>query len=254
MNLYLLVNLSVIAAPLLLSFDRRVSFYRQWRAVLPALLLVAALFIAEDISATARGHWDFASEYAGELRILGIPPGEWLFFITVPFACIFIYACVRSYQREAVLPFPRGLNFLLAAIALATALLFRDQGYTRSVMIISAAAWLSLGVLRPDLPKSRHFWTGMGLTYFTFIIVNGILTGIPVVTYGAEAIWGVRLGTIPLEDFFYSFALLTLNFVLYRLILDRGRRPSPGPGLYAGPAGTGETDSPPVAYRFMEKR
>ena len=254
MNLYLLVNLSVIAAPLLLSFDRKVSFYRQWRAVLPAVVLVAALFIAEDIAATARGHWDFAPEYTGELRILGIPPGEWLFFITVPFACIFIYACIRSYQREAVIPFPRWISFLLAALALTTAFLYRGQGYTRSVMIINAAAWLSLGVVRPDLPKSRQFWTGMALTYLTFIVVNGLLTGIPVVTYGAEAIWGVRLGTIPLEDFFYSFALLTLNFVLYRWMLDRGRRPSPAPGLYAGPAGTGETASPPAAYRFMEKR
>jgi lycopene cyclase domain-containing protein len=254
MNLYLLVNLSVIFAPLALSFDRRVSFYRQWRAVLPAVLLVAALFIAEDITATARGHWDFAPEYAGEYRLLGIPPGEWLFFMTVPFACIFIYACVRSYQREAVIPFPRVLNFLFAALALVTAVLFRDQGYTRSVMIINAAAWLSLGILRPDLPKSRQFWTGMGITYLTFVLVNGLLTGIPVVTYGAAAIWGVRLGTIPLEDFFYSFALLTLNFVLYRLLLDRGRSPSPGPGLYVGPAGSGETASPPAAYRFMEKR
>lgn len=254
MNLYLVVNILVILFPLSLSFDRRVAFYRQWRAALPAIIIVAALFISEDIVATARGHWDFAPEYAGDFRILGLPPGEWLFFITVPYACIFIYACVRGYQREKQLAFPRIAAPLIALAALIAAFIFRDQGYTQSVMILTAGTWIFLILGRPDLLKSRNFWTGILITYLTFVVVNGLLTGIPVVTYGETAIWGVRIGTIPLEDFFYSFSLLTLNFTLFRLLLDRGRTPSPDPGKLSGPGGTGSVETPIQAYRFMEKR
>jgi len=254
MNLYLLVNLLVILFPLLLSFDRRVVFYRQWRAVIPAILTVAAIFIAEDIFATARGHWDFSHQYAGEYRLLGLPPGEWLFFLTVPYACIFIYACVRAYQREKELAVPTFIAPFLGLAALITAFIFRDQGYTRSVMILNAATWIFLWLGRPDLLKSRNFWTGLLITYLTFIVVNGLLTGIPVVTYGEAAIWGIRIGTIPVEDFFYSFALLSLNFTLFRLLLDRGRGASPEAGKLSGPAGRGSVVNARAAYRFLEKR
>ena len=254
MNLYLFINFGVVFFPLLLSFDRRVVFYRQWPAVIPAILVIAALFIGEDIVAVTRGHWDFAPEYAGKYRLLGLPPGEWLFFLSVPFACVFVYACVRSYQKERRVPFPRSLSLLFVLAALILGFVFRHQGYTRSVMGLTALAWAALALLRPDLPRSGHFWSTMGITYLAFTLVNSILTGIPVVTYGEEAIWGVRIGTIPLEDFFYSFSLLSLNFLLFRLVLDRGRRPSPAPGLKTAPSGVDETASPPAAYGFLEKR
>lgn len=253
MNLYLLLDGLVLLFPLLLSFDRRVSFFRQWRAVFPAVLAVGALFIAEDVVATRRGHWAFSEAFAGEIRPLDLPLGEWLFFIVVPYACLFIYACVRGYQKERILPVPRWLPFAVAAAAAVVAILYHQQGYTRSIMILFAGTWIFIGLLRPDLVRSLQWWTGMALTYAMFLVVNGVLTGIPVVTYNPEAIWGFRVITIPLEDFFYSFSLLALNFTLFRFFLDGGRRPSPEPGAFAGPGGVGSTTMPLLAYRFMEK-
>ncbi|HET9916194.1 MAG TPA: lycopene cyclase domain-containing protein, partial [Candidatus Binatia bacterium] len=54
-----------------------------------------------------------------------------------------------------------------------------------------------------------------------FAIVNTILTALPVVRYSSSAIWGVRLGTIPVEDFFYNYSLLSFYLLSYRLL---GRR------------------------------
>ena len=99
MSLYLVINLLVIIFPLLLSFDRRVVFYHQWAAALKAIFLVAVIFISQDIIATDAGHWSFSPRYTGAIKILGLPIGEWLFFLTVPFASLFVYACVRGYQR-----------------------------------------------------------------------------------------------------------------------------------------------------------
>ena len=252
----------MILFPLALSFDRRVSFYRQWRAVFPAAVIVAAFYIYEDIVATARGNWSFAERWSGEVKWLGIPPGEWLFFIAVPYACIFIYACVRSYIPEKIVRFPRFIIWLTSGAAAACAWIFRDQGYTMIVMLVFCITSLALGLLRPDLLASRQFWVALGLSYCAFLVVNGILTAVPVVIYGPQAIWGIRVITIPLEDFFYNFSLLSLNFLLFRIFLDIGaskdsgyrrwRTANPEPGELAGPSGLGSVTEPVPAYRFMK--
>ena len=239
-------------------------FYRQWRAVFPAIVLVGAFYIYEDVIATARGNWSFAPELTGELLILGLPLGEWLFFITVPYACIFIYACVRGYVREKQTRVPRWIPLAVAVLAVIAAWMFRNQGYTVVVMGVTGATALLLAVVRPDLLGSRQFRIAMAFSYGMFLIVNGFLTGIPVVLYGENAIWGIRVITIPLEDFFYNFCLLSLNFLFYRLFLDRfppvrsAAQPgwttvSPDVGCYAGPAGVGSTKAPVKAFRFLEK-
>jgi lycopene cyclase domain-containing protein len=264
LNAYLLINVLVILFPLVLSFDRRVSFFRQWRAVFPAVLIVGAFYIYEDVLATARGNWFFAERWSGDVQWLGLPPGEWFFFITVPYACLFIYACVRSYVPEKIVRFPRFITWLTSGAAALCAWIFRDQGYTMIVMLVFCVTSLALGLLRPDLLGSRQFWAALGLSYCAFLVVNGILTAVPVVLYGPQAIWGIRVITIPLEDFFYNFSLLALNFLLFRIFLDIGalkdsenrrwRTANPLPGELAGPGGLGSVTIPVAAYRFLKTR
>lgn len=228
MNLYLLINILVLLVPLAFSFDRRVGFFRQWRAALPAIMLVSAFYIFEDVLAAKKGSWWFAPERVGEARLLGLPVGEWLFFLTVPYGCIFIYACMRVYVRERVFHFPRAACFAAAAAAAVSAWIFREQDYTRIVLGVFAVTAAVLGTLGYHLISSRHFWTAMGISYVMFFIVNGVLTGVPVVLYSPEAIWGVRLITIPLEDVFYNFSMLSWNFLVFRFLLDGGLRRGAG--------------------------
>ena len=58
-----------------------------------------------------------------------------------------------------------------------------------------------------------------------FIIVNGLLTGYnldtPPVWYNYEETLNIRLGTIPLEDFFYSMLLLLCNVSFFEFFKKR---------------------------------
>jgi lycopene cyclase domain-containing protein len=48
-----------------------------------------------------------------------------------------------------------------------------------------------------------------------FAVVNGIYTSLPTIRYSPQAILGIRIGSIPLEDFFYNLAYLGLTLVVY---------------------------------------
>jgi lycopene cyclase domain-containing protein len=48
-----------------------------------------------------------------------------------------------------------------------------------------------------------------------FLIANGVLTGLPVVLYDDAENLAIRAGSIPLEDFFFSFSMLALAVLVY---------------------------------------
>ena len=69
--------------------------------------------------------------------------------------------------------------------------------------------------LMPATLRSRNFWIALGLTYLPFLAANGVLTALPIVWYDDTRILGIRAGTIPLEDFFYSFSMLALAALVH---------------------------------------
>ncbi|MEN3026786.1 MAG: lycopene cyclase domain-containing protein [Chlorobiota bacterium] len=84
-----------------------------------------------------------------------------------------------------------------------------------------AVVGLDLWVLRTRLCRRPAFWITLGLMYVGKLFVNSYLTARPIVHYYAPYYLGVRLGTIPVEDFFYGFAMLGLVLVLWEWL---GRR------------------------------
>jgi lycopene cyclase domain-containing protein len=225
MDFYVLLNLVVLAFPLMLSFDKKVAFYRQWPAAFASIALVVLIYGGWDVWMTAREVWSFNPEYSGTFKILGLPPGEWLFFICVPYACIFILACVRGYIQDKELKLPRWKWLAWAAAFVVAALFFTGKTYTFTVFISVALALAGAAWLIPDTLASRNFWLAMLMTYLPFIVANGILTGRPVVLYDDAQNLGIRIGTIPVEDFFFSFSMLLLALGGFDYLQTRfGRR------------------------------
>ena len=56
-----------------------------------------------------------------------------------------------------------------------------------------------------------RFYMAYIVSLIPFYMVNGLLTSIPVVLYNNHQNLGIRVGTIPFEDHFYSMALLLMN-------------------------------------------
>ena len=70
------------------------------------------------------------------------------------------------------------------------------------------------GTVEPGF-NSKRFIIVFGVVMIPFLAVNGILTAIPIVTYNATAITGLKIYTIPIEDFFYEMLLFLWNVILF---------------------------------------
>jgi lycopene cyclase domain-containing protein len=215
MSTYLAINILVILFPLLLSFEKKLQFYKDFKSVIPAIVISALPFIIWDDIAALRGDWGFNPEHLIGIYIFSLPLEEVLFFFTIPYAIIFLYETGKYYLTDKSISVNKYLIYSIAFISVAFAFVFRDQYYTFTVLLFVPIILLMLTLIKNSLINSRFFWLFMFFTYIPFFVVNYLLTSLPIVTYSSEAIWGFRITTIPVEDFLYSFALIGLNLFLY---------------------------------------
>jgi lycopene cyclase domain-containing protein len=84
-----------------------------------------------------------------------------------------------------------------------------------SVLAVAGVAALDLFVFRTKLLLRKAFWTAYAIVLFFQLIVNGLLTGLPIVRYDPARIAGLRIVYAPIEDLLFGFAMVTLTLVLW---------------------------------------
>lgn len=94
-----------------------------------------------------------------------------------------------------------------------TALLNTDKSYTW--IKLSLTALMLVFVVLKKFPFIGKFYRTYLVSLIPFLIVNGILTSLPVVIYNDTENLGIRIFTIPVEDTMYSLLLLLMNVVLF---------------------------------------
>jgi lycopene cyclase domain-containing protein len=215
--IYLGLMVGSILFPFILSFDKKVHFYTLWKYLFPAIIITLAVFILWDTLFTRYGIWSFNMDYVLGLFILHLPVEEWLFFIIVPYASIFIYEVLAAYWGKKIY-FPsvaRWITILLGVLFILLAIVFHDRVYTL------VASLFGLAFIVIQLVTGAHK-TYLSLFYVSFLVcfipkflVNGVLTSLPVVSYNDLENLGIRLYTIPADDFIYFFGLFIMNITLY---------------------------------------
>lgn len=217
---YLALMAGTLSVPLLCSFSRRLGFGPRWKAAWAAVIAAALPFVAWDALFTRWGIWGFNPDYVLGPSFFGLPLEEILFFLCVPFASLFIYqALARIPARQALRAAARPAWGIASAALLAAAAFHADRTYTLTVCLLASSAAALLAWRNPSW--SRLLLAATVAQYVPFLIVNGLLTGLPIVRYSASAINGLRIGTIPAEDFAYSFILLALPAALYEALARR---------------------------------
>ncbi|WP_374165463.1 lycopene cyclase domain-containing protein [Arcticibacter sp. MXS-1] len=211
---YLLINFLTVFFPVVLSFDKRVQFYKSWKYIFPGLLLTGVSFLVWDYLFTIYDVWSFNPDYVIGVYFLNLPLEEILFFITVPFACIFIYACLNYYvKRDLLKNVSTPIVAMLALLSLGLLVAYYDRVYTLITFSLLLVTSIYIGWKRPAY--IGRFLLAYIVSLLPFYIVNGVLTALPVVIYNDAQNVGLRVGTVPFEDHFYSFVMLYFNIAFF---------------------------------------
>lgn len=218
---YLFILLGTIAVPIALSFDQKIQYYKKLKYLVPAIIITAAVFIMWDISFTKSRIWGFNPEFLIGKDVTRLPIEEWLFFFVIPYSCVFIYEVLKFYLKKYEYPnaFLAFSLVLIVAFGLIS-YFFRYQGYTFLTFLFSCI-YLTYTVFRNRFkPHITKFYFAYFVSLVPFVIVNGLLTGLPVVEYNNQFITNIRLFTIPVEDFSYFFLMLLMVTTIYEYLKE----------------------------------
>jgi lycopene cyclase domain-containing protein len=80
-----------------------------------------------------------------------------------------------------------------------------------AVSAVVAVLVVDLAVYRTRMVTRPVFWVAYAIIVFFQLLMNGVLTGLDVVTYDEGTIWGPRLAYAPVEDLLFGFAMVTLT-------------------------------------------
>lgn len=211
---YLLLNFFSILVPLLFSFEKRICFIKKLPALIPAIVLTGTFFIIWDHYLTVWNVWGFNKEYVLGYFLWDLPIEEWLFFITIPYSCVFIYESLNFlFKKDLLFSISKNISWLLIVVLSIVVLFNTDKLYT-SIKFSSTVIFLLLVVGNKSVVLGK-FYRAYLVSLIPFFIVNGILTALPVVTYNNAENLGIRIGTIPIEDTVYSLLLLLMNVTFY---------------------------------------
>jgi lycopene cyclase domain-containing protein len=219
---YLIILIATIAVPLALSFDKKVQYYKNLKYILPAIVLTGAIFIMWDINFTRLRIWGFNPEYLIGKDLAGLPIEEWLFFIVIPYSCIFIYEVLKFYLKkyEYANPFLAFSLFLIVGFSLI-AYFFSYQSYNFLTFLFSDV-YLTYTFFRNRFKQHiTKFYFAYFVSLVPFILVNGFLTSLPIVEYNSAYILNIRILNIPLEDFSYFFLLFLMVTTIYEYLKER---------------------------------
>jgi len=182
---YFLILAASLTGPLLLSFDKKVAFYKNWKYLFPAMVLPASLYIVWDFYFTGKGVWHFNEHYITGIKIYNLPVEEVLFFFIVPYCCVFIYECIRAYfPKIKDKPAADVILITLALILWVTGIICYQKYYTGWTFIFTAFFIAIIYTFKKYFKTfdAALFLVAYGVMLIPFLIVNGIFNCYPCCT------------------------------------------------------------------------
>jgi len=217
--LYILINCLTLLGPLALSFDKKVAFHTNWKYLFPAIGFMMLLFIPWDVAFTEIDVWHFNPNYISDISFFNLPLGEVLFFITVPYACVFVYACLNTYFPERFLiKKPVYIIIALIVFCILIYVLYPDKLYPAYTALF---ALFALFIQLLNIKKYSflgNFYRAYLVCFIPMLLIDGLLTGKPIVIYNALERTSFRVGSIPWEDFLYQFVMLYMVIGCYEFL------------------------------------
>lgn len=199
--------------------------YKRWKFLIPAIFITMTLFIGWDIIFTHMGCWVFNPKYNSGIYIFKLPLEEYLFFISIPYACAFsFYAIIFHFPQYKT---SKKLTLILSVVLVVGSLIVSFTNMQRIYTFVNFIVLASIIVIAYLFTREvlRYYFAIFPILLIPFFLVNGILTGTgidqEVFSYNPLVITGISILSMPIEDMFYALSLLLTVLMLTELLENR---------------------------------
>jgi lycopene cyclase domain-containing protein len=90
-----------------------------------------------------------------------------------------------------------------------------------AVLAVLGVLVVDLAVYRTRMVTRPVFWVAYAIVIVFQLLMNGVLTGLDIVVYDPDAIWGPRIAYAPVEDLLFGFAMVTLTLASWAAVNRR---------------------------------
>ena len=90
-----------------------------------------------------------------------------------------------------------------------------------AVTAVVAVLVVDLLIYRTRMVTRPVFWAAYAIVVVFQLLMNGVLTGLDVVVYDPDVIWGLRIAYAPVEDLLFGFAMVTLTLATWAAVNRR---------------------------------
>lgn len=228
---YFMLHILSLSFPLLRSFEHRIKYWKQWKYLWQGMIATAIFFIGFDIWFAALKIWWFNPSYFSGIWIVNLPLEEWLFFIIVPFCCVFIYEAVGYYIKGSPLKkASKWITLILVIVLLATSAINYERMYTFYKLGLAGVGLIIHWFVFKDKYLGK-FYVSFLFACIPFLLYNGVLTSLPVVMYDNTENLNIRLSSlvgipflnIPIEDFGYNLLMLLMNISFFEYFRSKSK-------------------------------
>jgi lycopene cyclase domain-containing protein len=215
---YFVILGASIAGPLSLSFDKKIAFYKNWKPLFIALIVPTLFFVLWDSWMAYQGVWGFVETRNKGWYIGNLPIEEILFFVLIPYCCVFVYECMVGYFPTIKgRAWGKPVLYTIGILLLIIGLLNLNKSYTRDYALLNAA-FIACIYFFPKYFKhfdASAFLISYIVILIPFFIVNGALTYIPVIWYNHTENLNTRIVSIPIEDSYYGMLNIIMVIAFY---------------------------------------
>ena len=188
----------------------------------PSILITAIILIICEIRFVAYGIKNFNPEYITGPLIQNLPVEVWIYYIIFPVGFLLIYEAVKLRWKFFETPnFFVIVSLVLIVVFALLAWLYRGKAYTFFTFFLSLV-YFGYTVFRNNFRKHfTKFFPAFILSLIPFLIIELILTAIPVVSYDIQSCMGIWIFGVPFEDTGFFFLTFLMNVTIYEFFCEK---------------------------------
>jgi len=216
---FLLLDLLLLAAPFLMNLYFRnlaiksniFNFLKTYSIVGIAITLFVSLLVS-------RGDLTFNSKFLTGTLVTGMPIEVVLFLFAAPFASIALYEFITTRFKEKRIALDNTFFYMLAFTYATLTVIFSNYPLTANVFLLMTVLMFAVSYFKKNnVFLTKNFFVYSLFSLIAFILVALVLTSSPFITHTTGAVTGFYLGSIPFEEFFFSFFISSVFLTVYYL-------------------------------------